>query len=57
MGDSAAPVSPYHLPSSEDSDFHPSFVNTWSGPHDVSSNRYMLFLLDIQCYKNNLKNK
>lgn len=56
-GGFAASVSPCHLPSTEDSDFHLSFVVAWSGLHDISSNIYVLFLLDIQCYKKSFKNK
>jgi len=55
-GDFAASVSPGHLPSSEEGNFHLSFVDAWSGPHDASTNRHMHFL-NTQMQKTIYKNK
>lgn len=55
-GDFAASVSAGHLPSSEEGNFHLSFVDAWSGPHDASTNRHMHFL-DTQMQKPIYKTK
>lgn len=56
-GGFAASISPGHLSSSEEGNFHLSFVDAWSGPQDGSSNRHMHFLHDTQMQKKQLKKK
>ena len=50
-GDFAALVSLGHPPSSEEGNFHLSFVDAWYGPHDGPTNRHMHFLQTLICKK------